>query len=132
MFDVSSQATYYVPLLCGLTGHRDDGCHDQCACCVPYAYFIPYAYGMYRMRIRIWYDRTRMVWLFVPYEYTYTITVYMQHIAIASAVLLFMNYTYGAAFCSDVLRGLICDKLVISGWTIHIWPASKVTLNRLQ
>ena len=33
----------------------------------------PYAYGMYRMRIHIWYDRTRMVWLFVPYEYAYTI-----------------------------------------------------------
>ena len=38
-------------------------------CCVPYAYFIPYAY-------------THMVWPFVPYEYTYyTITVYNQHIA---------------------------------------------------
>ena len=39
-------------------------------CCVPYAYLYRiYAYGMYRTRIRIWYDRTRMVWLFVPYEY---------------------------------------------------------------
>ena len=27
----------------------------------------------YRTRIRIWYDRTRMVWLFVPYEYSYTV-----------------------------------------------------------
>ena len=34
-----------------------------CVCCVPYAY------GTYHMRIRIWYDRTRMVWLFVPYAY---------------------------------------------------------------
>ena len=36
-------------------------------CCVPYAYFIPYTYGTYRTRELIWYDRTRMVWLFVPY-----------------------------------------------------------------
>ena len=47
-------------------------------CCVPYAYFIPYAYGTYRTRtvrtIRVWYvflyhtrDHTRMV---VPYAYT--------------------------------------------------------------
>ena len=56
-------------------------------CCVPYAYFMPYAYGMYRMRICIWYDRTCMVWLFVPHEYTYyTITVYMQHIASSVAI----------------------------------------------
>ena len=45
-----------------------------CICCVPYAYFIPYAYGTYRTRtvrtIRVWYVflyHTRMV---VPYAYT--------------------------------------------------------------
>ena len=43
-------------------------------CCVPYAYFIPYAYGTHRTRtvrtIRVWYVflyHTRMV---VPYAYT--------------------------------------------------------------
>ena len=47
---------------------------DESWCCVPYAYFIPYAYGTYRMRtvrtIRVWYVflyHTRMV---VPYAYT--------------------------------------------------------------
>ena len=46
---------------------------NQCYCCVPYAYFISYAYGTYRTRmvrtIRVWYvflDHTRMV---VPYAY---------------------------------------------------------------
>ena len=47
-----------------------------------------------RIAIRIRYDRTRMVWLFVPYAYSYytTIAVHKQHkyIAIANTVLLFV------------------------------------------
>ena len=39
-----------------------------------------------------------------------------------------MNYTHDADFYSDVLHGLT-DNLIISGLTIQIWPASKVTLN---
>ena len=31
--------------------------------------FIPYAYGTYHMRIRIWYNHTRMVRIIVPYAY---------------------------------------------------------------
>ena len=46
-----------------------------CRCCVPYVYFMPYAYGTYRTRmvhtIRVWYFfctiRTCMV---LPYAYT--------------------------------------------------------------
>ena len=54
---------------------------------VYHVYFIPYAYGTYHMRIRIWYDRTRMIWLFVPYVYIAVTTIYYytickQHIAI--------------------------------------------------
>ena len=30
---------------------------------------VPYAYGTYHMRIRIWYNHTRMVWIIVPYAY---------------------------------------------------------------
>ena len=65
-------------------------------CWRPYEYFIPYAYGTYHTRIRVRYDRTRMVWLFVPYAYSYysnytTIAVHKQHkyIGIANTVLLF-------------------------------------------
>ena len=49
----------------------------RCICCVPYAYFIPYAYGTYHTRtvriIRVWYVflyHTRMV---VPYAYMFHI-----------------------------------------------------------
>ena len=38
-------------------------------CSIPYAYFIPYAYGTYHTHIRIWYSHTRMVWIIVPYAY---------------------------------------------------------------
>ena len=31
--------------------------------------FIPYAYGTYHTRIRIWYNHTRMVRIIVPYAY---------------------------------------------------------------
>ena len=31
--------------------------------------FIPYAYGTYHMRIRIWYNHMRMVRIIVPYTY---------------------------------------------------------------
>ena len=31
--------------------------------------FIPYSYGTYHTRIRIWYNHTRMVRIIVPYEY---------------------------------------------------------------
>ena len=61
-------------------------------CCVPYAYFIPYAYGTYCTSICVRYNHTRMVWLFVPYEYiatSYTITVH-QCVTIANTVLLFV------------------------------------------
>ena len=38
-----------------------------CGCSVPYAYFIPYAYGMYH---------TRMVQFCIPYTYSMTIHVW--------------------------------------------------------
>ena len=57
-----------------------------------------------------------MVWLFVPYAYTYyTITVYMKHIALASTVLPFMNYTHDVAFCHNVLQGLTLISLSFWG-----------------
>ena len=31
--------------------------------------FIPYAYGTYHTRIRIWYNHTRMVRIIAPYAY---------------------------------------------------------------
>ena len=66
-----------------VNGWEEDSVKLQWLCCVPYAYFIPYAYGTYHTRICIWHDRTRMVWLFVPYAYGYyTIT----DIAIANTV----------------------------------------------
>ena len=35
-----------------------------------YAYFVPYAYGTYHMRIRVRYNHTRMVRKIVPSEYS--------------------------------------------------------------
>ena len=35
-------------------------------CSIPYAYFVPYAYGTYHMRIRVRYNHTRMVRKIVP------------------------------------------------------------------
>ena len=32
--------------------------------------FIPYAYGTYHTRIRIWYNHTRIVRIIVPYAYS--------------------------------------------------------------
>ena len=47
----------------------------QCVCCVPYAYFIPYAYGTYRTRtvctIGVWYVFLYHTCMVVPYGYTY-------------------------------------------------------------
>ena len=94
-------------------------------CCVPYAYFIPYAYGTYHTRICIWYDRTRMVWLFVPYAYGY-------YIAIANTVLLFTINHELYPWCSFLFYSDVnfvrthSDKLVISRWIIL---TLKVTLN---
>ena len=89
-------------------------------CCVPYAYFIPYMYGTYHTRIRIWYDRTHMVWLFVPYAYSFTILLLFTsniYIAITNTVLLFvLDHVHSTAICSDALCGLMhSDKLIISG-----------------
>ena len=79
-----------------------------------------------------------MVWLFVPYAYSYyTIIVYKQHVAIANTVLLFTLNHELYLWCSFLLytlmflQGLtLLDKLVISGWTIHInLLCMKVTLN---
>ena len=54
-----------------------------------------------RTHIHIWYDSTHMVWLSVPYVYSYyTITVYKQHIAIANTVLLFILDQYLYPQCS--------------------------------
>ena len=39
-------------------------------CSIPYAYFVPYAYGTYHMRIRVRYNHTRMVRKIVPSEYS--------------------------------------------------------------
>ena len=84
----------------------------------------------YRTRIRIWYNRTRMVWLFVPYAYSCTILLLFTrniYIAITNAVLLFVfDHVHSTAICSDALRVIMhSDKLIISGF--HIWPAAKVT-----
>ena len=45
-------------------------------CSIPHAYFIPYAYGMCHMRIRVWYNYTRMVQLYAYGILFYTIYVY--------------------------------------------------------
>ena len=42
----------------------------RCYCSIPYAYFVPYAYGTYHMRIRVRYNHTRMVRKIVPSEYS--------------------------------------------------------------
>ena len=39
-------------------------------CSIPYAYFVPYAYGTYHMRIRVRYNHTRVVRKIVPSEYS--------------------------------------------------------------
>ena len=67
-----------------------------------------------------------MVWLFVPYAYSYytTIAVHKQHkyIAIANTVLLFVldHELYPDS-----------NKFIIARWTIQIWPAPKVTSERI-
>ena len=73
----------------------------------------PYAYGMAICTICV-------------YSY-YTIIVYKQYIAIANTVLLFNLNHELYPLCSFLLytlmflQGLtLLDKLVISGWTIHI------------
>ena len=91
-------------------------------CSVPYAYFIPYAYGTYHMRmvctIRIWYNfvyhtrtiHTIRVW-YVPYvygmyymrmvqfciPYTYSITIRVWYVP----------YVY-----NDVLRAVSISRLL--------------------
>ena len=52
------------------------GLRIRCQCSIPHAYFIPYAYGMCHMRIRVWYNYTRMVQLFAYGILFYTIHVY--------------------------------------------------------
>ena len=73
----------------------------------------------YRTRIRIWYNRTRMVWLFVPYAYSCTILLLCAsniYVAITNTALLFvLDHVHSTAICSDALRGLMhSDKLIIS------------------
>ena len=88
-----------------LTLTYSPGVHGTlCYCCVPYAYFIPYAY-------------THMVqpyvygMAFVPHAYSYTILLLFtsnMYIAITNTVLLFvLDHVHSTAICRDALCGLM-------------------------
>ena len=91
-----------------------------------------------RTRILIWYDRTRMVWLFVPYAYSYTIIYYCLQAT--------YSYSYSQHSIAIYLRSWIISTVQFSavvfllvltlinssfpdGQFTLFWPAPKVALN---
>ena len=114
---------------------------------IPYAYTRMVCTIRVRYEIRVWYTTysygtTVRVWyvylyhmriavlyyycLQATYSYSY---IYSQHSIAIYYLRSWIISTVGAVFCSGVFTRTHSDKLVISRWTIHIWPAPKVALN---
>ena len=54
--------------------------------------FIPYAYGTYHTRIRIWYNHARMVRIIVPYAYYYYLLLCRNQNDYRAQVLIFLQH----------------------------------------